>query len=134
VAALAAVAVVLGGCAIAIETFRTVDWTNHQRAMAHVPPLAWDAQLSGCADSWAHTLAAEGGGLRHSGLNDCWPPGATRMGENLANGRNLDAAYAAVLASPSHVANMLKAEWRRFGVGQARTSGGKVVVVWRFSN
>jgi uncharacterized protein YkwD len=133
VAALAVVAVVLGGCAIAIETSRTVDWTNRQRAAAHVPRLAWDPLLAACAEDWAHKLAASGGSLKHSSL-DCWPQDATRLGENLANGSSLRAAYSAVLASPTHVANMLRPEWRRLGVGQARTSSGKVVVVWRFSN
>jgi uncharacterized protein YkwD len=133
VAALAVVAVLLGGCAIAVETSRTVDWTNRQRAAAHVPRLAWDPLLAACADDWAGRLAASGGSLRHASL-DCWPSGATRLGENLANGSSLRAAYSAVRASPTHMANMLRRDWRRFGVGQARTSSGKVVVVWRFSN
>lgn len=128
----AVAALALGGCAIAAETAPSLDWTNGQRSQAGVPLLTWDPQLAACADSWAAQIAARGA-LVHDDLLRCMPAGATKAGENLASATSLDGAHRAILGSPPHVANMLDATWRRFGVGYA-TSGGTTYVVWRFSN
>jgi uncharacterized protein YkwD len=131
-ALLVAVALVASGCALLAQTAPSLEWTNGQRDDAGVPLLRWDAQLAVCAEAWADELATRRT-LEHGDLLSCKPDGATKLGENLASGVDLQAAYRAILESPAHRKNMLEPTWTRFGIGLARFDG-TVYLVWRFAN
>jgi uncharacterized protein YkwD len=51
------------------------------------------------------------------------------LGENVARARSVALAYRALHASPSHRANLLRADYTHLGVGLARAEDGSVVYV-----
>lgn len=58
----------------------------------------------------------------------------TRAGENLGAGDSIESILIAWMRSPSHRSNLLNPEWYSAGLGQARTDGGRIVLVASFSN
>ena len=113
-----------------------VDRTNGLRASRGVPALVGHGTLDPKAQAWAETLAARGT-LVHSSLTDGMATvGWRTIGENLASGSDTGdwpaRLHDALVASPTHHANLVDRRFTHMGVGVAR-SGGQVYVVEVFA-
>lgn len=92
--------------------------TNSDRAAAHLPPLTRSAQLSEIAQSRAVYLCNHA--FSHAGWEDWFTDVSGYIGENLAKGfPDATSTDAALMASPTHRANILGAHYRHVGIGSA---------------
>jgi uncharacterized protein YkwD len=110
------------------------------RATAGEPPLQRDARLDAVARAHALRMAADrelahdaGDGdpeerLRAAGL------AAQASGENVAHAATVTLAHAALWASPSHRANMLRRDFDRVGLAVVRDGRGDVWAVETFAS
>ncbi len=99
---------------------------NGRRAFEDLPPLERRAELDHLARSWAATMGGDGS-LRHSDLiYDVVAGSWTAAGENVGYGPSAATVFDALEASPSHLANMLDADYTAVGIGVVRVDG----VVW----
>ncbi|MDQ3385337.1 MAG: CAP domain-containing protein [Actinomycetota bacterium] len=132
---LALAALVLSGCwGSNASTF--LQKTNYLRASKGVPALAPHGTLDGKAQSWADTIASKGT-LVHSNLSDGMSSvNWYALGENLASGAETgdwaSRLHDALVASPTHHANLVDRRFTHMGVGVA-SAGGKVYVVEVFA-
>jgi hypothetical protein len=90
--------------------------TNQARAAAGLPALTVSADLTTAATHQAQNMA-DAGALFHtpnlgSGLC-CW----VMVGENVGDGSSESIIQAAFMASPEHLANILRAAYSQIGVG-----------------
>lgn len=99
---------------------------NGRRASEDLPPLERHVELDRLARSWAATMGGDGS-LRHSALiYDVVAGSWTAAGENVGYGPSAAMVFGALEASPSHLANMLNADYTAVGIGVVRVDG----VVW----
>jgi uncharacterized protein YkwD len=110
------------------------------RSAAGEPPLTRDARLDAVARAHAQTMATRrdlahdaGDGdpderMRAAGLT------ARASGENVAHAASVALAHAALWASPSHRANMLRRDFDRLGVAVVRDGRGEVWAVETFAS
>ena len=132
---LAIAALVLSGCwGSNASTF--LQKTNYLRASKGVPALAAHGTLDSKAQSWANHLATHGT-LVHSNLTDGMSSvNWYTIGENLASGAETGdwagRLHDALVASPTHYANLVDRRFTHMGVGTA-SAGGKVYVVEVFA-
>ncbi len=97
---------------------------NEARRHAHLRSLVADESLTRAAGARARTMAAERQ-LSHDGWDSVVHGDAT-AGENIAyNYPTADAVMRGWLASPGHRANILRAAYRRIGVGCVVDPSGK---------
>jgi uncharacterized protein YkwD len=114
-----------------------VSAVNQDRAMAGLPPLAWDQTLYDLARNHANEIAASQS-LWHSDvglwLTLPWMRNWHAMGENLFSGTNINSwnAEDAWMASPLHRANILDPGYNQIGVGVTVDSAGRVWLVTLF--
>jgi uncharacterized protein YkwD len=128
-------ALLLTGC-LSPNAQSFLDRTNGLRASRGVPTLAGHAALDAKAQAWAEVLAARGS-LVHSTLSDGMGKVAWRsIGENLASGTESGdwpaRLHDALVASPSHHANLVDRRYTHMGVGVA-SGRGQVYVVEVFA-
>ena len=113
---------------------------GYTKAWTPLPPVAWSEEVAATAQEWAEHLRENDCKLTHSD---------TRMGENLAGGKGVDAAgavklwasegkryaYSPVYAFEIPTAHFTQLVWRKtphIGCGRA-TCGRRAVVVCRYS-
>jgi uncharacterized protein YkwD len=66
---------------------------------------------------------ADEGQLSHSVLSDGVPAGWHTLGENVAYASSVEAAMAALEASPPHLANLLNPEFTTIAIGVVERDG-----------
>ncbi len=102
---------------------------NSIRAGRAVAPVAPDPALNASARRWAGVLAMEGR-LRHSDLTHL-PLPFSIAGENVAVAGDVAQAHQALVASPSHFANIVNRSYTKAGTATVRV-GNRVFVVEQF--
>ena len=105
---------------------------NNYRTSQGLPQLAYNDGLQGKARYWANKLAADGR-LSHSNLASGVPGGWTALGENVAAAASAEAATNALVASPTHRANIVSRKFTHMGVGSATGRDGRVYLVQVFA-
>ena len=121
---------VLGEAQVAVDdtlSATMVDMTNRERARFRRKPYVRTEELDAAAADYAATLTS--GRLVHStnlsaGVTGEW----TKLGENLGRGRDLVSIHQALMASPTHRANILDSSFTQFGIAVIRTEAGLVIV------
>jgi uncharacterized protein YkwD len=105
------------------------------RAAEGLPPLAHDASLDVAARAHARRMAAArelghdvGDGDPAARIADAGG-GMREVAENVARASTVALAHRSLWGSPSHRANLLRADMRRVGVGVARDDRGEVWAV-----
>lgn len=112
------------------EEARFLALLNATRAERGVGALQEDAALRGAAQAWAEHLAATGT-FEHQPLAPLLGARAA-VAENLALAGSVDAAYAALLGSPGHLANLVDPRFRAVGIGVARSADGSLITCHLF--
>jgi hypothetical protein len=128
------VAAVLAGSAPAgaasAEESRLLALTNQLRASVGAPALAVDESLATVARAWAAKMAAEGT-ISHNAQLGTQVTGWSKVSENVGMGPDVDTVHRALVASPSHYANLVDTEVTLVGIGVV-TSGRYVFIVENF--
>lgn len=114
------------------EQTASYDRVNRIRTEHELPTLLPSPHAMAKAQAWAEHLATAGR-LEHSELWDGMPEGGRAIGENVGMGHDLDAIYAAFLASPKHRTNLLDPRWNWVGTGVATAADGTMYVVQVFA-
>src|SRR4051812_8004756 len=130
---LLAALVVLGG--VAPAQAGAADTVNAQRAAAGLPPLAESGALDATAQQHAAQMA-NSHTLFHTaslaGTIGQAAPGWTALAENVGYGPSLSSTMSALLASPTHRANIM-GNYNVVGVGVVTGSDGTVWVTEQFA-
>lgn len=121
---------VLGEVQVAVDNTLSamlVDLTNRDRARYRRKAFIRTTELDNAAAAYAANLTS--GKLAHSadlsvGVSGAW----LKLGENLGRGRDLLAIHHALMASPTHRANLLDTGFTQFGIAVIRADVGLVVV------
>lgn len=116
--------------AASAEEARLLSLSSGVRASAGAPALATDESLAAVARRWAATMAAAGT-ISHNPDIGTQLTGWSRIAENVGMGPDLDTVHRALVASPTHYANLTDTEVTLIGVGVV-TAGGTVFVVENF--
>lgn len=99
-----------------------VSLTNQLRAQQGLPTLQVNAELTNKTRAWSQTMSGAGT-ISHSNL----PTGVTqqwkKLGENVGMGPDVTAIHNALVASPSHLKNLIDPGFRYIGVGVVSTNG-----------
>jgi len=95
---------------------------NTLRAERGLDPYIVDANLTEKARTWATTMAAAGS-IWHSQLSEGVTSNWLRLGENVGSGPEVGAIHDALVASPSHLANLTDPGFRFVGVGAVNVNG-----------
>jgi uncharacterized protein YkwD len=112
--------VVAAACSPEEETsFKAV---NTLRAAHHLRWLDWNDGAYDKAVAWSNHMADEGQ-LSHSTLRDGVPAGWHSLGENVAYAGTIEAAMAALEASPPHLANILNPAFTSVAIGVVERDG-----------
>ncbi|GEM_PF-2923882 len=98
---------------------------NGLRSSRGVPPLSMDGSLRSYARSWSVRMATTGT-FAHSNISSLLDPWSA-VAENIATGAGVASLFDALVASPSHLENMLNPAYGATGVGVAVDADG---VVW----
>lgn len=111
-----------------------VDRVNQLRAELGLAPLQSHQGLNSLARAWSEQLRSQGA-LSHApdlaaGLEDPW----ARLGENVgvAPTNQLEELFQAFVDSPSHYANLIRADDTYIGVGIVHGSDGRLWITQRF--
>ncbi len=115
--------------------YRMLDLVNAARAQAGLAPLSCDARLVQMARdySWemitynffSHISPVSGGLQQRIAAHGI--TGWLLAGENIAKAPNVDVAFNALMASPTHRANILRREFNSAGMGILRGPEGLVI-------
>jgi hypothetical protein len=116
--------------AASAEESRLLTLVNGVRASAGAPALVHDEAIAAVARRWASSMAAAGT-ISHNPALGSQVTGWSKIAENVGTGPNLDTVHRALVASPSHYANMTDRQVTLVGIGVV-TSGGRVFVVENF--
>jgi len=107
---------------------------NQLRASKGLPTLIVDPELTGLAQGWANTMAADDT-LKHApnlaaGVSANW----NLLGENvgLHYHHDLDVLFQAFIDSPGHYENLVDPQFTHLGVGVTYGVGGKIWTTHRF--
>jgi uncharacterized protein YkwD len=130
VVAVAIVAVAAGCNGLTQSENYLENAVNQVRTAAGRPAFKANDALNHRARWWAQQLAAQET-LKHSDITNM-PIGWTKVGENVAAGPSIEAAHAALKASPGHYANMVDPAFVYVGVGATRGADGLVYAVEEF--
>jgi len=112
------------------DEVRLLALTNQARTSVGVPVLSFDAALSSVARWWAQAMARDRA-ISHNPDLGSEIAGWSRLAENVGVGSSIDQVHDALLASPSHYANLSDAGFPLVGIGVA-SGGGRVYVVEDF--
>lgn len=105
---------------------------NAERAKAGLPALVWNDQLAKDAAVRAQECEISFSHRRPDGT-DWWTLDSANMyGENLAWGYDENIVVSAWMASPSHKANILSAEYTRCGIAFFESSNGTLYCACEF--
>jgi uncharacterized protein YkwD len=104
-----------------------VELANRDRARSRLKRYVRTKELDVAAAAYAATLTS--GRLVHAtnldaGLSGNW----SKLGENLGRGRDVLSIHQALMASPTHRANILDTGFTQIGVAVIRTDAGLVMV------
>lgn len=121
---------VLGEIQVAVDPVLSsamVEATNRDRVRNRRRPYVRSTELDAAAATYAATLTS--GRLVHStdlsaGMVGRW----SKLGENLGRGDDLTSIHLALMASPTHRANLLDSGFTQIGVAVIHTDVGLVVV------
>lgn len=121
---------VLGESEVAVDSVLSqtvVELTNRERVRNRRRAYVRTSELDAAAAEYAATLTS--GRLVHAtnlgqGLSGNW----SKLGENLGRGRDVLTIHQALLASPTHRANILDIGFTQIGVAVIRTDAGLVMV------
>lgn len=104
-------------------------------------PICLDSTLMKCAQDYADEMSANNREIDHKGLDGknaqqrikekCNFKG-TVTAENLADNKNIAEAHEALMKSPGHHVNIMKAEHNKLGIGIAKNAKGNLIVVQNF--
>lgn len=89
---------------------------NAERAAHGLPALSAQSSLVATARSWSSAMAGRST-LSHNPDLASQVSGWQAVGENVGRGPSVDAIHAALMASPSHRANILDPRWSQIGIG-----------------
>lgn len=132
--------VVAGGvlspaAAISVEEQAFLNAVNASRVAAGLAPLTYSEQLSALADLHSSQMASSGTIYHSTDLGSKvgtvyanW----TRAGENVGKGGSVESIHAAMLASPSHAANIY-GDYNLLGIGVETKPGGVMFVTEIFA-
>jgi len=98
---------------------------NGLRAGAGLPGYQSDGALVGYARSWARYMA-ENDVFAHSNISSLLGGNWWTIGENIGRGSSVTAIFNALVASPSHYANMVSTDFTHMGVGVWVADDGRV--------
>ena len=101
---------------------------NSLRAAVALPALARSAELDAKAKAQADQMAAHGYIFHSADLAAGVPAGWGAIGENVAVAGSVEAAQAALEASPPHYANLTNPVFNELGVGVTELNGVVYVV------
>jgi uncharacterized protein YkwD len=112
---------------------RVLALTNAERTARGLRPLAFSTCADGYANTWAATLARVGS-LSHQALSPILTACKARgVGENVAYGNVTPEQLVKMwMDSPGHRANILNPAFTHLGVGDVKTSTGRVYGVQVF--
>jgi uncharacterized protein YkwD len=112
---------------------RVLALTNAERTSRGLRPLAFSTCADGYANTWAATLARVGS-LSHQALSPILTACKARgVGENVAYGNVTPEQLVKMwMDSPGHRANILNPAFTHLGVGDVKTSTGRVYGVQVF--
>jgi len=105
---------------------------NEVRAANGAGPVALDAEAQAKAAAHAQRLAAAAGHLFHSDLAEGYALAWVLLAENVAYAADAAAAFEALVASPSHFANLTNPAFTHAGFAVANGPDGRVWVVEEF--
>lgn len=106
-----------------------------ERSSQGLPGLVRSAAIDDVAQTWACRMAAEG--MRHN--PDYGPQvfaacgGCSAVAENIGNNPTAEGAWAAWMASDTHLKNISTNRAGQHGIGAARSSSGQLFVVHDFA-
>lgn len=114
---------------------------NATRRRAGLRPLALEIHLNAAAEGHAADMAAHNF-FDHTGRDGRSPFDRMRAdgarfgyaGENIAESETEREAYAALLASPEHLENIMNPHYSRVGIGVAHAPDGSLLFVQDFSD
>ena len=109
---------------------RLLSLTNGLRASVGAPALTLDESLSAVARSWAAKMAADGT-ISHNPSLTIQVGSWSKVAENVGMGPDVDTVHRALVASPSHYANLVDTGVTLVGIGVV-TSGRYVFAVENF--
>ncbi len=104
---------------------------NRARQAAGLGGYAGTADLRAVAQRHAQRMADQGRYFHNPNLRN-EVSGWAGLGENVGVGPTVGDLHRALMASPSHRANILSRDWTQVGVGTARTPDGRLWVVLVF--
>jgi uncharacterized protein YkwD len=116
---------------------RTVlfELMNSTRVSAGLTPLILDEAMSTSACAWNDQLI-DGGLLAHDPnlavSGGAHAPGWQKLGENLGVGPSVELIYDALVASPSHLANIVDPSFTKVGVCAGFNEDDQLVTTQRF--
>jgi uncharacterized protein YkwD len=119
---LAALAFVVVAAACSPEEETSFKAVNTLRAAHQLRWLDWNDGAYDKAVAWSSHMADEGQ-LSHSTLSDGVPAGWHTLGENVAYAGTIEAAMAALEASPPHLANILNPAFTSVAIGVVERDG-----------
>jgi len=104
---------------------------NGLRASRGLRPLGFNGSLTYMARGWSSHMASVGSISHNPNMSSQAPGNWVRLGENVGMGPNVDSLHNALVASPSHYANMVNGYYDSVGVGVVQ-SGGTMFVTFNF--
>lgn len=104
---------------------------NALRSSQGLPSLSVHPNLVDKARSWAAAMAVEGR-IWHSTLANGIVADWKELGENVGMGPSVASLHAAFVASPSHYANLVRADFTHVGVGVVVNPDGTLFVAEEF--
>ena len=116
--------------AASAEEGRLLALTNQLRASVGAPALAFDQSPATAARAWAAKMASDGT-ISHNPNLGRQVTGWSKVSENVGTGPDVDTVHRALVASPSHYANLVDTEVTLVGIGVV-TSGQYVFIVENF--
>ena len=116
----AVVALLLVACTPAEGTH--FNQLNDYRKSQGVPTLHWEEAAYQKAHAWSEHMASQNK-LSHSILSQGVPNDWRALGENVAMGPSLNAAFDALVKSAPHRANMLNPKFNRAAIGVVERNG-----------
>jgi hypothetical protein len=89
---------------------------NSLRAGVGVAPLELDTDLTGVAEGWTQTMAANGAISHNPSLSSELTANRTKLGENVGMGPSVASVFDAFVNSPHHYANLVDPAFNKVGV------------------
>lgn len=114
------------------EAAQLLALLNGERADHGLAPLRLQGALDAGAQAHARTMAAEGR-LFHTSMVDSAPAGWRNLGENVGRAGDARALHDALMASPTHRANVLDPSYDYVGIGVA-AAGADTVASFKFAD